>query len=95
MNDFVKRLRTVCNGIYRIELSQYHMDAIVRHVFYEVAARLNRDGEIAFRDFGKFSTKVRPARTARNPRTGEPVDVPEKVVVKFKAFTDLKRSLNQ
>jgi nucleoid DNA-binding protein len=28
---------------------------------------------------------VRPAHTARNPKTGEPVQVPEKIVLKFKA----------
>ena len=37
-----------------------------------------------FKDFGTFKKIIQPARIARNPATGEPVEVPEKEVVKFK-----------
>jgi integration host factor subunit beta len=41
------------------------------------------------RGFGSFKVKTRRARIARNPRTGERVDVPEKVVPYFKASREL------
>jgi len=43
------------------------------------------DGRIELRDFGVFAVRTRRARTARNPKTGEPVFVPEKKVVSFRA----------
>lgn len=43
--------------------------------------------------FGKFKLSTRKAYTARNPQTGEPIDVPEKRVVTFKAAKSLKEAV--
>ena len=43
---------------------------------------------------GKLKTVVQSAMTGRNPKTGEAVDVPEKVVVRFVPFKRIKESLN-
>ena len=40
--------------------------------------------------FGTFETKQRPARTGRNPRTGEQVTIPTSSVVSFKPSSALK-----
>lgn len=40
---------------------------------------------VAFIGFGKFSVKARPARTGRNPATGNPVEIPESRKLTFKA----------
>ena len=45
---------------------------------------------IEIRGFGTFKIKQRAARRARNPRTGEPVDIPAKFVPTFKPSRDLK-----
>jgi integration host factor beta subunit len=42
------------------------------------------------RGFGTFKVKARKARMARNPRTGEPVPVPERKVPIFKVSKELK-----
>ena len=42
------------------------------------------------RGFGTFKVKARKARMARNPRTGEPVKVPSKKVVRFVPYSTLK-----
>ncbi|MCD6378860.1 integration host factor subunit beta [bacterium] len=42
------------------------------------------------RGFGTFKVKLRKARMARNPRTGEPVPVPERLVPVFKVSRELK-----
>ena len=41
-------------------------------------------GRIELRNFGVFEVKKRKARPGRNPRTGEKVDVPERMTIKFK-----------
>ncbi|MBD5416984.1 MAG: HU family DNA-binding protein [Desulfovibrio sp.] len=43
---------------------------------------------------GKLEPKKRRARTGRNPRTGDPVEIPACVVVRFQAGKDLKTALN-
>ena len=43
---------------------------------------------------GKLEAKHRPARTGRNPRTGDHVEIPACVVVRFVAGKELKETLN-
>jgi len=45
---------------------------------------------VEIRSFGNFSIRKREARKARNPKTGELVDVPAKSVPFFKAGKELK-----
>jgi DNA-binding protein HU-beta len=52
------------------------------------------DGKVTLVGFGTFASAVRAARTARNPKTGEPIAVPEKVVPKFKPSAKLKDVVN-
>ena len=47
------------------------------------------------RGFGSFGINHRPPRTARNPKTGEKVAVPEKCVPHFKAGKELKARVNR
>lgn len=74
----------------------FHRDVerIVNTVFDEVAEALARGDRVELRGFGAFSVKNRPARTGRNPRTGEAVRVPEKFVPFFKTGKDLRERLN-
>jgi len=44
--------------------------------------------------FGFFTAQKKPARTGRNPRTGETIEIPASVGVKFKPAGDLKKILN-
>ena len=60
---------------------QKTMDAIVESLLTE--------RRIELRGFGVFEVKKRAARNARNPRTGEKVSVPEKLVVTFKASDEM------
>ena len=53
------------------------------------------DGHRAeIRGFGSFSISTRPPRVARNPKTGEKVEVPAKKVPHFKAGVELKARVN-
>jgi DNA-binding protein HU-beta len=51
---------------------------------------LQNRGEFVLPGLGAFKVRVRKARIARNPRTGEPVKVPSKKVVRFVPYSGLK-----
>ena len=55
----------------------------------EITKALKRGDEIVFRGFGRFTPEKKEARTAFDPRTREPINVPEKIVVKFKPYSEL------
>jgi integration host factor subunit beta len=57
---------------------------IVQKFLDQIIKTLSEGHRIEFREFGIFEPKVRKARIGRNPKTGEVVNVPEKVVVSFK-----------
>ena len=47
-------------------------------------------GELLITDLGKFSTSQRAAKTGRNPKTGEPIQIAAKRAPKFSAAKALK-----
>lgn len=55
---------------------------------------LTKGQKVDLRGFGTFKPEERKARTARNPRTGETVEVPAKTVPVFKPATDFKNRVN-
>ncbi len=75
-------------------LFQRDVQRIVSKIFDEISAALARGDRVELRGFGVFSVKGREARTGRNPRTGESVDVAEKFVPLFKAGKELRERLN-
>jgi integration host factor subunit beta len=70
------------------------VEAIVATFFDEISQRLAADGRVELRGFGAFSTRARDARTGRNPRTGETVDVQAKRVPYFKPGKEMRARLN-
>ena len=75
-------------------LFQRDVQRIVSKIFDEISAALARGDRVELRGFGIFSVKGREARTGRNPRTGESVDVAGKFVPLFKAGKELRERLN-
>src|SRR5437868_9523533 len=67
---------------------------VIQQFLDEVIAELGRGNRLEFRDFGVFETKLRKARKAQNPKTLEPVEVPEKRTVKFKVGRLMKQKLS-
>src|SRR5687767_11039292 len=76
--DIVKRIAeyTALTQVQTKEVVQKSFDAIIDAIVEE--------GRIELRNFGVFEVKVRRPRKARNPRTGQPVEVPAETVVVFK-----------
>src|SRR3954468_17324355 len=65
----------------------------VQQFLDEIVNELGKANRLEFRDFGVFETKLRKARKAQNPKTLEPVEVPEKRTVKFKVGRLMKQRL--
>ncbi|HHT9124714.1 MAG TPA: HU family DNA-binding protein [Candidatus Brocadiia bacterium] len=74
-----------------------HIQVITRDVIQaflnECVKELAKGNRLEFRDFGVFETVMRAKKQARNPKTGEIVTVPPKMVVKFKPGRLMKKSL--
>ena len=68
---------------------------VVQQFLDEVVNELGKGNRLEFRDFGVFETKLRKARKAQNPKTLEPVEVPEKRTVKFKVGRLMKQKLGE
>lgn len=66
---------------------------IVQQFLDEIINELGQGNRLEFRDFGVFETKLRKARRAQNPKTLQPVEVPEKRTVKFKVGRLMKQKL--
>lgn len=62
---------------------------IVQHFLDQIVGELNEGNRIELRNFGVFEVRTRKSRVARNPRTGEKVQVPEKKTVVFKPGKEL------
>ncbi|GHT36807.1 hypothetical protein FACS189427_09000 [Planctomycetales bacterium] len=68
----------------KLETTQLKTKEIVQKTFDAIIETLLAEKRIELRNFGVFEVKKRAARKARNPKTGEPVEVKEKYVVVFK-----------
>ena len=68
---------------------------VVQQFLDEIVNELGKGNRLEFRDFGVFETKIRKARKAQNPKTLEPVAVPEKRTVKFKVGRLMKQKLGE
>ena len=75
----------------------YHRDVenIVNAILDEITQALAEGNRVELRGFGAFSVKNRPARSARNPKTGTKVEVEEKWVPFFKTGKELREQLNK
>lgn len=89
--EIVKTISEECG------LTQLKTKEIVQKTFEAIIDTLVEDSDhrIELRNFGVFEVKKRAARKARNPRTGERVDVSEKYVVTFKPGKEMEERVLQ
>ena len=76
-------------------LTRNQTEIVVETVFESIKKALIQGEKIEIRGFGNFRLKMRNPRKARNPKTGETVEVPGKKVLYFKVGKALKESLNR
>ncbi len=88
-NDLIERI----NFKYP-ELLPSEARRVVDTVFAEITDTMRDGNRVELRGFGVFSARQRRAKTGRNPRTGEPVDVAPKTVPFFKTGKLIRNRLN-
>lgn len=76
------------------QLTQKDIDAAVKTLLEHMSQALAAGERIEIRGFGSFSLHHRPARTGRNPKTGETVQLPAKHVPHFKPGKELRDRVN-
>ena len=76
-------------------LTQLKTKEIVQKTFDAIVETLLSERRIELRNFGVFEVKRRKARKARNPRTGEKVDVEPKNVVTFKPGKEMEERVRK
>ena len=85
----------IINVAERIDADCTQARNVTAAVFDAVAQLLADGDKILIPGFGTFSVSTRKARAARNPRTGEPMNIPEQNVPSFKPAKALKNSVNK
>jgi integration host factor subunit beta len=76
-------------------LTQGQAKEVVQRVLDGITETLLNDGRIELRNYGVFEVRERKPRKARNPRTGENVSVPAKLVVTFKPGREMEERVGQ
>jgi integration host factor subunit alpha len=76
-------------GLNKREAKDY-----IEAFFKVIAAQLVEGQDVKISGFGNFDIRSKSERPGRNPRTGEPVPIPPKRVVTFKASAILKDQIN-
>ncbi len=76
------------------DITRREAEVVVSTVFSAISEELAGGGRVELRGFGSFSIKQREARMGRNPKTGESVPVPAKVVPHFKPGKELRERVD-
>jgi DNA-binding protein HU-beta/integration host factor subunit beta len=76
-------------------LTQGQAKEVVQRVLDGITETLVNEGRLELRNFGVFEVRERKPRKARNPRTGEDVSVPAKLVVTFKPGQEMEERVGR
>jgi integration host factor subunit beta len=78
-----------------IGITKKQTELVVETIFDSIKETLAQGGKVEIRGFGNFKLRSRRARKARNPKTGESVNVPPKKVPYFKVGKELREMVNR
>jgi DNA-binding protein HU-beta len=78
----------------KAELPKQKAEEIVNGLFDDIVGALKSGDKVNISGFGTFSVSDRKARTGRNPKTGETIQIASSRAAKFKAGKILKESLS-
>ncbi len=87
-NDFITALSE------RMHITKTQAEQSFTHCIDALQALLVKGDELTIPGFGKFMTRKKEARTARNPKTGQPISIDSKIVPVFKPGQALKMRVN-
>jgi nucleoid DNA-binding protein len=75
-------------------LTKVETEAVINGFIHTLKNAMAEGERVDLRGFGTFLVQYRAPRTARNPRTNEPVPVPETHIPIFKASKEFRRSVD-
>lgn len=75
------------------EVKQVIVKEVVQRTFDAILEALKAGKRIELRNFGVFQVKKRKKRIGRNPKTGEVIPVPERLIVVFKPGLEMKKHI--
>jgi len=90
----MNRSELIDGVIARVDADRKTAERVVGAVFDEIVAEVTRGGRVSLVGFGTFERRERPARTARNPRTGETVKVKKRKVAAFRVGATFRDTVN-
>jgi len=76
------------------DMSKSDAETAVNAVLDSLTAAMSSGDQVTLVGFGTFLVRPRKARTGRNPKTGEPIDIPAANAPSFKAGKALKDAVN-
>ncbi len=75
--------------VARVTCAKQEAKDAVNALFSVIKQALGKNDRVGISGFGTFSVRARKARMGRNPRTGQPIEIPAKRVVKFKPANEI------
>jgi len=78
-----------------VGITKKQTEVVIETVFESIKDALAKGGKVEIRGFGNFKLRSRKSRQARNPKTGESVEVPPKKVPYFKVGKELREMINR
>lgn len=88
-SEFITQVAAGCG----LELSRKDAEAVVDATFKTIADSVRKDDRFAYPGFGTFTVRERPARSGRNPQTGDKIKIEASKSVGFKPAPGLRSSL--
>lgn len=89
-SEFIAKLSTQCH-----HLPEKTVEEATKQIINLMVDTLCHDGRVEVRGFGSFNLHHRESRIARNPKTGERVQVSAKAIPYFKPGKALREGVNQ
>ncbi len=79
----------------KTNVAKKDVDAVVNAVLAEIKDALKKGDKVQLVGFGSFEVRAKAARTGKNPRTGETINIPASKAPAFKAGNAFKAEINK
>lgn len=89
----LKKSELIASVAERACLAKVDAEAAIAALLETIVDAMKEEKAINFSGFGSFNTALRPARTVRNPRTGESIELEATKIVKFKVAKNFKEAV--
>ncbi|MBU1002764.1 MAG: HU family DNA-binding protein [Proteobacteria bacterium] len=90
--ELIQAIKDHPGSPYRVRKGE--VETVVNLALELITSSLANDEDVALTGFGKFAAHDRAARTGRNPQTGEAIEIPASITVKFTPGKGLKEAVN-